>query len=81
MVEEIEVWRAANQLVERYGEDAELEAAMRADAMIEAGDVEGQRVWNRGSSRRLMSCCVNSRNRANPSISPVSPCTLHSARS
>ena len=47
MVEEIEIWRAAKQFVERYGEDAGIEAAMRADAMLEAGDLEGQRVWQR----------------------------------
>ncbi len=47
MVEEIEIWRAANQLVKRYGEDAEFEAAMRAAAMIEACDIDGQRVWKR----------------------------------
>ena len=47
VVEEIEVWRAANQLVKRYGADAELEAAMRADAMIECGDPEGLAVWKR----------------------------------
>ncbi len=41
MIEEIEVWRAANQLIQRYGEDAEFEAAMRADAMIEQGSPEG----------------------------------------
>ncbi len=31
----------------RYGEDAEFEAAMRADAMIEQGDPEGLAVWKR----------------------------------
>ncbi len=47
MITDLEIYRAANQLVQRYGEDAELEAAMRADAMLEAGDLEGQRVWQR----------------------------------
>ena len=47
MIEEIEVWRAANQLIQRYGEDAEFEAAMRADAMIEQGDPEGLAFWKR----------------------------------
>jgi hypothetical protein len=41
MITDLEVYRAANQLVKRYGEDAEFEAAMRADAMIERGDPEG----------------------------------------
>ena len=47
MVEEIEIWRAANQLVKRYGEDAGFEAAKQADAMIERGDPEGLAVWKR----------------------------------
>jgi hypothetical protein len=33
--------------VKRYGPDAEFRAAERCDAMIEAGDPEGQRVWKR----------------------------------
>ena len=40
-MDEMEIYRAANQLVGRYGEDAGIEAAMRADAMIEQGDPEG----------------------------------------
>ena len=47
MVSDLEVYRAANQLIQRYGQDAELEAAMRADAMIEQGDPEGLAVWKR----------------------------------
>ncbi len=47
MITDLEIWRAANQLIQRYGEDAEIEAAMRADAMLEAGDIDGQRVWQR----------------------------------
>ncbi len=47
MITDIEICRAANQLVKRYGEDAEFEAAMRADAMIEAGDPDSGAVWNR----------------------------------
>ncbi len=46
MVEEIEIWRAANQLVKRHGEDAGFEAAKRVDAMLEAGDPDGAAVWN-----------------------------------
>ncbi len=47
MITDLEIFRAANQLVKRYGQDAELEAAQRADAMLEAGDLGGQRVWQR----------------------------------
>ncbi len=36
MIAEIDLWRCAKQIVDRYGEDAPLETAMRADAMLEA---------------------------------------------
>ncbi len=47
MITDLEIYRAANQLMKRYGQDAEFEAAMRADAMIERGDPEGLAVWKR----------------------------------
>ena len=34
-------------LIREHGEDAELEAAMRADAMLEKGDLDGYAVWRR----------------------------------
>ncbi len=36
MIGEADIWRSAAQIIKRYGEDAPLEAAMRADAMLEA---------------------------------------------
>ncbi len=36
-----------NELIREHGEDAALEAAMRADAMLDKGDLEGQVVWKR----------------------------------
>ena len=44
-VENIEIWRAANQLVKRFGEDAGLEAALRADAALELGDRFNFNLW------------------------------------
>jgi hypothetical protein len=44
MTSEIHIYRTANVLVKRYGEDANLEAAQRADAMLEKGCLDGQRV-------------------------------------
>ena len=44
MTSEIDIYRTANVLVKRYGEDANLEAAQRADAMLEKGCLDGQRV-------------------------------------
>ncbi len=37
----------ANLLVKQHGEDAPIEAAMRADAMLEAGDLDGYAMWKR----------------------------------
>jgi hypothetical protein len=47
MVDDLDIYRSAHLLVKRYGPDAEFRAAERCDAMIEAGDPEGQRVWKR----------------------------------
>ncbi len=47
MIGEADIWRSAAQIIDRYGEDAPLEAAMRADAMLEAGALDGAAVWKR----------------------------------
>jgi hypothetical protein len=42
----LDIYRAANILVKEYGaEQAPLMAAKRADALLDLGDVDGQRVW------------------------------------
>jgi hypothetical protein len=42
----LDIYRTANLLVREYGADqAPLIAAKRADALLELGDVDGQRVW------------------------------------
>ena len=46
-ISDLETFHAAKQLVKRYGHDAEFHAAERTDAMLEAGDLEWQRVWRR----------------------------------
>ena len=47
MISDLDTYRTANVLVKHYGEDAALEAAQRADAILEKGSVDGQRVWKR----------------------------------
>ncbi len=37
MIPDLDIYRAAQVLVKRHGEDAQLEAAMRADAMLVEG--------------------------------------------
>ncbi len=41
MIPDLDIYRSANVLVKRHGEEAPIQAAMRADAMLEAGDMEG----------------------------------------
>ncbi len=47
MTPDLDIYRAANLLVKQHGEDAPIQAAMRADAMLEAGDLDGYAVWKR----------------------------------
>ncbi len=47
MIPDLDIYRTANLLVRRHGEDAPIHAAMRADAMLEAGDLDGYAVWKR----------------------------------
>jgi hypothetical protein len=47
MIPEIEIWRAAMAMVRRYGADAMLEAAARADQFFEEGDWQSAAIWHR----------------------------------
>ncbi len=47
MIPDIDIYRVANLLVKRHGQDAPIEAAMRADAMLDKGDVDGYAAWKR----------------------------------
>ena len=47
MIPTLDNYRSANLLVKQHGQDAPIHAAMRADAMLEAGDLDGYAVWKR----------------------------------
>jgi hypothetical protein len=47
MVSELDIYRAANMLIERHGADAIIEAARMIDRMLDHGDMEGRQVWRR----------------------------------
>ena len=47
MIADLDIYRAAKALIEQHGEEAPVHAAMRADELAEAGDVEGHTVWTR----------------------------------
>ncbi len=44
---DLDFYRTASVLLRKHGEDAALEAAQRADAILEKGSLDGQRVWKR----------------------------------
>ncbi len=45
MTSDLDIFRAANELIKQHGDAADIEAAMRADELMEAGDMEGRAVW------------------------------------
>ncbi len=47
MTSDLDIYRAANILVKQHGADAPIRAAMRADELLEAGDLAGLAVWKR----------------------------------
>lgn len=44
-MDEIDIWRAANLLIQQYGEGAGQEAARLGGLAVGKGDPEGERVW------------------------------------
>jgi hypothetical protein len=44
-VEDLDIWRTAKLMVERFGKDAVVETSMRADQMAAENDLVGRRVW------------------------------------
>ena len=47
MTSDLDIYRTANELIKQHGEDAPIHAAMRADELLEVGDMEGKAVWLR----------------------------------
>lgn len=45
MVADIDIWHAADVLIKEYGEDAEMIAAQRADALLAEGETDGHRFF------------------------------------
>jgi len=47
MISDRDLWQAALLIVKRYGDDAMLEAAERADQLLDDGDMAGCETWHR----------------------------------
>jgi hypothetical protein len=45
VIPEIDIWRVANLMLKRYGDNAEVESTVRADELTAAGDHDGAAVW------------------------------------
>ena len=44
MTSNIDIYQTANELIKQHGDDAPIHAAMRADELLNAGDMDGQAV-------------------------------------
>jgi hypothetical protein len=47
MIDDHDLWQAAQLMIKRHGEDALVVAAQRADELFEEGDLDGAAVWRR----------------------------------
>jgi hypothetical protein len=47
VIPEIDIWRAANLMLKRYGDKAVEESAARADELAAQDDYKGEAVWRR----------------------------------
>ena len=48
MMDQRDIYRSAKLLIDQYGvAEAQINAAQRADALLEQGDMDGRRVWLR----------------------------------
>jgi hypothetical protein len=46
-ISDVEIWRAAHQLLKQYPEEPDMVAAQRADADYEQGDIFNFNLWTR----------------------------------
>ncbi len=47
IIPDLDIYRSAQVLVKRHGQDAPIHAAMRADELLEAGDLDSYATWKR----------------------------------
>lgn len=47
MLSDKDVYRTATVMIDLHGDDAEIEAAKKADQFLDEGDVEGSLTWAR----------------------------------
>ena len=47
VTDELDIWRGAQAVIKKYGEDAWFHASCRADELLEEGDLEGSATWRK----------------------------------
>jgi len=47
LTSDLDIYRTASVLIREHGDEADLVAAVRADSLLEAGDMDGSAVWRR----------------------------------
>ena len=47
MTSDLDIYRTANLLIKQHGRDAQIEAAIRADELLNKGDLDGYALWKR----------------------------------
>ena len=60
MISDRAIWRAAYAVIEQFREDAGIRAAMRVDALLAEGDLDGHQIWKRvlAAITEIRSCNV-----------------------
>ena len=46
-MEDLDIYRSAAAFIDQHGDEAPIHAAMKADDMLERGDMDGRAVWLR----------------------------------
>ena len=46
MIPDLDIHRSAWLMIRRYGDDAEAQAAMRGDELLDRGDLDSMLVWH-----------------------------------
>ncbi len=47
MIPDLDIYRSAQVPIKHHGQDASIHAAMKADTMLQKGDLGGYAVWKR----------------------------------
>ena len=68
MTSDLDVYRSAHDLIQQHGEGAAIQAAMKADAMLDKGDLDSAAVW------RQIVAAINELQRKEPAVGERRTC-------